>query len=100
VQLWGIVGMQKEALLAGRRSLATVEEVVDTLDRRPGDVIIPGWAVTAVATVPGGAHPSYAQDYYDRDNAYYTVWDAISRDRDRFGAWLAEHVLEASGSQP
>jgi glutaconate CoA-transferase subunit A len=100
VQLWGIVGMQKEALLAGRRSLATVEEVVDTLDRRPGDEIIPGWAVTAVAAVPAGAHPSYAQDYYDRDNDYYTAWDAISRDRDRFTTWLTEHVLGGTRSRP
>jgi glutaconate CoA-transferase, subunit A len=98
VQIWGIVGMQKEILLAGRHSLVTVEEIVDTLDRRSGDVIIPGWVVTAVAAVPRGAHPSYAQDYYDRDNAYYTAWDAISRDRDQFTAWLAENVLDTTRS--
>jgi glutaconate CoA-transferase, subunit A len=98
VQIWGIVGAQKEALLAAKRSLVTVEEVVDTLDRRPGDVILPSWAVTAVAEVPHGAHPSYAQDYYERDNAYYREWDAISRDRDRFTEWLHEHVLEPAGS--
>jgi glutaconate CoA-transferase subunit A len=99
VQLWGIVGTQKEALLAARRSLVTVEEIVDTLERRPGDVILPSWAVTAVAEVPQGAHPSYAQDYYDRDNAYYQEWDAISRDRDRFTEWLEETVLEPAGSR-
>ena len=99
VQLWGIVGAQKEALLAGRRSLVTVEEVVERLDRRPGDVILPSWAVTAVAAVPGGASPSYAQDYYERDNTYYQQWDAISRDRERFTAWLQEHVLVATGSR-
>ena len=98
VQIWGIVGAQKEALLAAKRSLVTVEEVVDTLDRRPGDVILPSWAVTAVAEVPHGAHPSYAQDYYERDNASYKEWDAISRDRDRFTEWLHEHVLEPAGS--
>jgi glutaconate CoA-transferase, subunit A len=99
VQLWGIIGAQKEVLLAGRRSLVTVEEVVDNLDRRPGDVIIPSWAVTAVAEVPHGAHPSYAQDYYDRDNDYYAAWDAISRDRERFTAWLQENVLEGTASR-
>jgi glutaconate CoA-transferase subunit A len=98
VQIWGIVGAQKEALLAGRRSLVTVEEIVDTLDRRPGDVVIPSWAVTAVAEVPRGAHPSYAQDYYERDNAYYKQWDAISRQRESFTAWLAENVLQTTGS--
>ena len=97
VQIWGIVGAQKEALLAGRRSLVTVEEVVGTLERVPGDVIIPSWAVTAVAEVPGGAHPSYAQGYYDRDNAYYTEWDAISRDRERFTSWLQTNVLAPAG---
>ncbi len=99
VQLWGIVGAQKEALLAARRSLVTVEEIVDTLERRPGDVILPSWAVTAVAEVPRGAHPSYAQDYYDRDNSYYQEWDAISRDRDRFTEWLEGTVLEPAGSR-
>jgi glutaconate CoA-transferase, subunit A len=93
VQLWGITGVQKEAVLAARRSLVTVEELVDTLDPRPGAIILPAWVVTAVAVVPGGAHPSYAHNYYDRDNAFYRQWDAISRDRDAFTAWLDEHVL-------
>jgi len=89
VQLWGITGVQKEAVLAARRSLVTVEEIVDTLDPRPGAVVIPAWAVTCVAEAPGGAHPSYADGYSERDNAYYREWDAIARDRDRFGSWLA-----------
>ncbi len=89
VQLWGITGVQKEAVLAARRSLVTVEEIVDTLDARPGAVVIPAWAVTSVAEVPGGAHPSYAHGYSERDNAYYREGDAIARDRDRFGSWLA-----------
>jgi glutaconate CoA-transferase subunit A len=88
VQLWGLTGVQKEAVLAARRSLVTVEEVVDTLDPRPGAVVLPSWVVTLVAVVPGGARPSYAQGYYDRDNRYYRDWDAISRDRARFAAWL------------
>ncbi|WP_181791285.1 CoA transferase subunit A [Streptomyces phytophilus] len=92
VQFWGLTGVQKEAVLAARRSLVTVEEIVDELRPRPGAVVLPGWAVTAVAEVPGGAHPSYAAGYSVRDNAYYRDWDALSRDRARFAAWLEEHV--------
>ncbi|WP_327005474.1 CoA transferase subunit A [Dactylosporangium sp. NBC_01737] len=88
VQLWGITGVQKEAVLAARRSLVTVEEIVDTLDPRPGAVVLPSWVVTAVAAAPGGARPSYAQGYYDRDNDAYRSWDAVSRDRAAFTAWL------------
>jgi glutaconate CoA-transferase subunit A len=93
VQFWGITGVHKEAVLAAGRSLVTVEEVVDVLDPRPGAVVLPSWAVTLVAPVPGGAHPSYAQGYSERDNGYYRRWDAISRDRATFGRWLDEHVL-------
>ena len=93
VMLWGITGVQKEAVLAARRSLVTVEEVVDRLEPRPGAVVLPGWAVTAVAEVPGGAHPSYASGYSRRDNAFYRAWDGISRDRERFRAWMDEHVV-------
>jgi glutaconate CoA-transferase subunit A len=92
VQMWGITGVQKEALLAARRSLVTVEEIVDTLDPRPGAIVLPTWAVTYVAEVPGGAFPSYAQGYSERDNDYYAAWDEISRNRDSFERWLAEHV--------
>jgi glutaconate CoA-transferase subunit A len=98
VQLWGLTGVQKEAVLAARRSLVTVEEVVDELEPRPNATVLPGWVVTAVAVVPGGARPSYAQDYYDRDNDAYREWDAISRDRDTFSAWLRESVLGAARS--
>ncbi|MEG3635857.1 CoA transferase subunit A [Micromonospora palythoicola] len=92
VQMWGITGVQKEALLAARRSLVTVEEIVDELTPVPGQVVLPGWAVTAVAHVPGGAHPSYAQGYSVRDNAFYVAWDEISRDRDTFQRWIEQHV--------
>src|SRR5205085_10111418 len=68
VQLWGIAGVQKEAVLAAKRSLVTVEEVVDEFEPRPGAVVLPSWVVTAVAEVPGGASPSYAAGYYERDN--------------------------------
>jgi glutaconate CoA-transferase subunit A len=96
VQIWGITGVQKEAVLASARSIVTVEEIVDALDPRPGATVIPGWVVSAVAVAPGGARPSYAHGYYDRDNAFYVAWDEISRDRDTFAAWMQEHVLEAA----
>jgi glutaconate CoA-transferase subunit A len=96
VQMWGITGVQKEAVLAAQRSLVTVEEVVDTLELRPGGVVLPSWVVNRVAVVPGGARPSYASGYYHRDNDFYETWDTISRDRDRFTQWMADHVLAAS----
>jgi glutaconate CoA-transferase subunit A len=95
VQLWGITGVQKETVLASSRSIVTVEEIVDELDPRPGALVLPAWVIDAVAEVPGGAKPSYAHGYYDRDNDFYTEWDAISRDRDTFTLWMQEHVLQA-----
>jgi glutaconate CoA-transferase subunit A len=93
VQLWGITGVQKEVVLASKRSLVTVEEIVDELDARPGAVVIPGWVVDAVAVAPRGAHPSYAHGYYDRDNEFYVRWDEISRDRDTFTEWIEQNIL-------
>jgi glutaconate CoA-transferase subunit A len=90
VQLWGITGVQKEAVLAAKRSLVTVEEIVDTLEPRPNAVTLPTWVVTMVSEAPRGAHPSYAHDYYVRDNDYYKTWDGISRDRESFQQWLKE----------
>jgi glutaconate CoA-transferase, subunit A len=95
VQLWGITGVQKEAVLAARTALATVEEVVDELTPVPGAVVLPRWVLDAVAVAPGGAAPSYAHGYYDRDNAAYRAWDAISRDRDGFTRWL--RTIEEGG---
>jgi glutaconate CoA-transferase subunit A len=88
VQMWGITGVQKEAVLAAKRSLVTVEEIVDELEPRPGAVVLPAWVVTAVAEVPGGAKPSYAAGYYERDNSAYQAWDEVGRDRDGFTKWL------------
>jgi glutaconate CoA-transferase subunit A len=96
VQYWGITGIQKEAVLAASRSVVTVEEIVDSLEPRPGAIVLPSWTVSYVALVPGGAHPSYALGYSARDNDFYLAWDVISRDRDRFAAWLDEHVYEAA----
>jgi len=95
VLLEGIVGVQKEAVLAAKRSLVTVEEIVDDFGPRNANaVILPSWTVTAIAHVPGGAYPSYAQGYYKRANDFYIAWDAISRDRDSFRAWIKANVLE------
>ena len=91
----GIVGVQKHAVLAAKRSLVTVEEIVDEFSPRSlNATILPAWTVTAIVEVPGGAHPSYAHGYYMRDNAYYKAWDAIARDRDGFLAWMKTNVLE------
>ena len=91
----GIVGVQKHAVLAAKRSLVTVEEIVDEFSPRSlNATILPAWTVTAIAVVPGGAHPSYAHGYYMRDNAYYKAWDAIAGDRDGFLAWMQTNVLD------
>jgi glutaconate CoA-transferase subunit A len=95
VQFWGITGIQKEAVLAARQSVVTVEEIVPSLDPRPGAIVLPAWTVGYVALAPGGAHPSYALGYSARDNDFYVAWDAISRDREVFGSWLREHVYAA-----
>jgi glutaconate CoA-transferase subunit A len=96
VQLWGISGVQKEVVLGAKRSIVTVEEIVEELDQKPGSTLLPAWTVTAVCECPGGAHPSYSHGYYDRDNAFYVSWDGISRDRDRFLAWMQSHVLDTA----
>ena len=93
VQLWGIVGIQKEATLAAQRVLVTVEEIVDRLLPVPGAVVLPASAVTVVSEARGGAHPSYALGYDQRDNAFYVAWDGVARDRDRFTAWIDRHIM-------
>jgi glutaconate CoA-transferase subunit A len=90
----GIVGVQKEAVLAADCAIVTVEEVVDDLGTTGTNaVVLPSWSLTAVAIAPGGARPSYAHGYYQRDNAFYIEWDRISRDRDRFRRWIDDHVM-------
>jgi glutaconate CoA-transferase subunit A len=93
VQLWGIPGVQKEAVLAANRSLVTVERVVEQLEPRPGAIVLPGWVIDAVAQAPGGSRPSYSLGITERDNDFYRFWDEVSRDRDAFVAWMNEHVL-------
>jgi len=97
VHMSGIVGVQKEAILAARRGLVTVEEIVDNLDAFAGDPnILPAWTIDAVAHVPNGAHPSFAHGYSKRDNAFYKAWDAIAADRDGFRAWMQKYVLDTA----
>ena len=96
VMIEGVLGVQKEAVLASKRSVVTVEEIVDELpaDRSLNAVILPHWTIGHVVAVPGGAFPSYAQGYYPRNNSYYKKWDDISRERDTFLAWMKQNVLE------
>jgi glutaconate CoA-transferase, subunit A len=94
VQLWGIPGVQKETVLASRRSLVTVERVVDELELRPGGIVIPGWAIDAVAEAPRGSQPSYSLGITGRDNDFYRFWDKLSRDREAFTKWMHAHVLD------
>ena len=104
VLITGIVGVQKEAVLAAARAVATVEEVVDDLGTEGSNaVVLPAWTVGAIVIAPGGARPSYAHGYYHRDNAFYTEWDGIAKDRDRFRKWIDDEVMGAcdrAGARP
>lgn len=85
--------MQREVALAADNVVVTVEEVVQEIDfRGPNGVKLPSWTVDAITEVPRGSHPSYSMGYTQRDNAFYTRWDAISRDRDLFSRWIETHV--------
>jgi len=96
VLLEGIVGVQKQAVLAAKRAVVTVEEQVAELGAPSlNSVILPAWTMSAVVVVPGGAYPSYAQGYYRRANDFYIQWDEISRDRERFRSWMADNVLNS-----
>jgi glutaconate CoA-transferase subunit A len=93
VQIWGLVGVQKEAVLAATRSIVTVEQIVDVLEPVPNSTVLPSWVISAVCEVRNGAHPSFAMGYSSRDNAFYRDWDAISKDRDSFTKWIDDNVL-------
>lgn len=93
VALQGIVGAQREAGLAAKALVVTVEEIVDQLPPAMNGVVLPHWMVSAVALCPGGAYPSYVQGMYPRDNDFYRRWDAIAREREGFLAWMRHHVL-------
>jgi glutaconate CoA-transferase subunit A len=98
-QIWGLVGSQKEIAFAARHVIVVVEELVDEAVIRadPNRTLIPSRIVDAVVVEPFGAHPSFAQGYYDRDNTFYVEWDVIDRDPDRTAAWLDEYVYGVSG---
>ncbi len=101
VLLAGIIGVQKEAVLAARRAVVTVEEVVDDLaSTGTNATVLPSWTVNAIAVVPGGARPSYAHGYYQRDNVFYTAWDEIARDRVRFSRWVETAIMGSPGVAP
>jgi len=101
VLIEGIVGVQKEIVLASKHSIVTVEEIVDALNPpSPNSVILPYWTISAIAQVAGGAKPSYAHGFYGRDNAFYTAWDAIARDRQTFMNWMNEHVITSPPNIP
>ncbi len=93
-QLWGLLGMQKEVAFAAKKVVIVVEEIVDetVIRHDPNRTLIPGLVVDAVVCEPYGAHPSYVQGYYDRDNRVYLAWDKISRDQAQTEAWLDEWV--------
>ncbi len=93
VALWGITGIQKEAVLSAERVIVTVEEVVEHFEPHPFQIVLPSVTVNAIAVVPRGAHPSYAYGYYDRDNVFYEAWDPVSRERERFKEWMERHVM-------
>ena len=101
VQVAGIIGVQKEAVLASSRAIVTVEEIVDDLGTTGTNaIVLPSWTVTAVCRVPDGARPSYAHGYYGRDNAFYTAWDGIARDRETFQRWVDAHIRHGARGTP
>ena len=93
-QIWGLMGVQKEAAFASKRVIVVVEELVDeaVIRQDPNRTLIPGLQVDAVVVEPWGAHPSYAQGYYDRDNDFYTAWDKIAREEYSFNQYLDDFV--------
>ena len=98
-QVWGLLGVQKEIAFASKKVIVVVEEIVeeDIIRSDPNRTLVPGLVVDAVVEEPWGAHPSYAQGYYDRDNDFYVGWDRISRDADTLAVYLDEWVYGASG---
>src|SRR5439155_22685299 len=98
-QIWGLLGVQKEAAFASQRVIVVVEELVDerVIRSDPNRTLIPAAIVSAVDVEPGGAHPSYAQGYYDRDNDFYVGWETISRDRAELAHYLDEFVYGVQG---
>ncbi len=99
VMMWGITGVQKEAVLSATRSVVLVEEVVEEFTPHVNGVVLPSWTIDAVVVVPGGSFPSYSEDYSERANDFYAQWEGISRDRATFDAWMTTHVLETKNHE-
>lgn len=93
VAIHGIVGAAREAALAAKTLVVTVEEIVDALPPAMNGIVLPHWVVNAIVPCTGGAYPSYALGRYERDNAFYQRWDSIARDRQGFLAWMDRHVM-------
>ena len=94
IWLKGILGVQKEAVLAAKHSIVTVEEIVDSVDENNGGTIIPRWPISAVCEVPMAAFPSYAEGYYERSNSFYIKWGDVSQDYDTFREWMETFVMQ------
>ena len=94
IGIWGITGVQREAALAAKTVVVTVEEIVDELRRGgPNHAVLPHWTVSSISEVPGGSRPSYSMGYTTRDNRFYTEWDRISRDREVFARWVDTFIV-------
>lgn len=94
----GILGVQKESVLSASRVVVTVEEIVPDLQATANACVLPSWTINSISLVPGGAHPSYAHNYYHRDNEFYLKWDKISSDRKCFSDWMKNNVLSQDES--
>lgn len=97
VLIWGILGVQKEAAMAAKRTIVTVEQRAPTLDAAPNSCVLPHWVINAVCEVPKGAAPSYAHGFYERDNLFYQAWDQVARDRQRFSDWVERNIYNTEG---
>lgn len=98
VMMWGITGVAKEAVFAASKVIVTVEEVVEKFEPKFSSIIIPSNLIDAISVVPNGAWPSYASDFYERDNNQYIAWDDISKERDRFTEWLNSEIYSKSSA--
>jgi glutaconate CoA-transferase subunit A len=98
VMMWGITGVAKEAVFAASKVIVTVEEVVEKFEPKFSSIIIPSNLIDAISVVPKGAWPSYASDFYERDNNQYIAWDDISKERDRFTNWLNSEIYSKSAA--
>ncbi len=100
-QVWGLLGIQKEVAFASKKVVVVVEEIVDeeVIRSDPNRTLVPGLIVHAVVEEPFGAHPSYVQGYYDRDNDFYVAWDRVSRSAEGLNAYLDEWVHDVSGRE-